>query len=267
MSTTPPRSSSALLHDALKGALGASTKLVVTDNRSTVLSHVRKAGQSTVRLHHMFLNADERIRADLVAYLTTKDTGAGKRLDGFIAAHNHLLRRATPAAVRENASQGRVFDLAPHFAALNHTYFSSGIQADLMWGRAGTFRGKRRRSIKLGSYDHRARCITMHPALDQDFVPALVVDRVLHHEMLHQLHPITRDASGRRVVHSKAFRRDEALFAGAHEADRWLAANMAKLLAYKGPREATSSSKRAPSQGAPRSPTRTKAPHPPEVWP
>jgi hypothetical protein len=73
----------------------------------------------------------------------------------------------------------------------------------------------------------------IHPVLDQPHVPGLIVARVVHHEMLHAKHGEQRDRGGRRVVHGRAFRADEARFDGAREADAWLEAHIDELLRFR----------------------------------
>ena len=131
------------------------------------------------------------------------------------------------------AAAGRTHDLGPIFLALNRAYFDGAIAADITWGRPGKKHGRSRRSITLGSFDERARRITIHPVLDEPSVPELCVARVVHHEMVHAKIPPEREG-GRRLVHGPRFRALEAKFVGATEADDWLDAHLDALLRYDG---------------------------------
>jgi hypothetical protein len=147
--------------------------------------------------------------------------------------HRYLLDRGAARPLRAGAWRGRHHDLLEHYDAINVRYFADRIVAEIGWSQAGPTTRRRRASITFGSYDHRARRIVVHPALDAAHVPAMVVARIVHHEMLHAKHGEQTTASGRRVVHSKAFRAEEATFHGALEADRWIDANLDALLRWR----------------------------------
>ena len=231
-STPPRRSKSKLLEDALVNEIGEPTQLILTDNRSLLLSTSRKKGALTARVHQMFLGGDASTFDAIARFLASGDPRAGKIIDAFVAQSGHLLDLHT-APLPKNAGKGRAHDLDEIFDDVNRAYFHSKMDAEITWGQAGTFAGRRRRSITLGSYDSRAHRITMHPALDHARVPKICVARVVHHEMLHIKHPTTVGKSGRRVVHSRAFRAEEATFLAAEEADAWIDANLESILRYR----------------------------------
>ncbi len=110
---------------------------------------------------------------------------------------------------------------------MNRTYFQDGIQARIGWGRMPPRR--RRKSIRLGVYDHQTREIRIHPALDRPEVPAFFVEFIVFHEMLHQLFPST-GRGGRRVHHPRAFRDREKAFPHYVAALRWERENLGVLL-------------------------------------
>jgi hypothetical protein len=207
-------------------------RVVIVDTRSVLLSQSVKDGVRTVRVHQMFLDADDAVRLAVGMYLSTGHRGAGEVIDAFTKRQTHLLEWAA-RPLKHNAGRGKAHDLDTMFAALNARYFADAIGAEVTWGQAGPTSRRRRRSITFGSYDHRARRITMHPVLDRVEVPALVVARVLHHEMLHEKHGEDHDAGGRRIVHSAAFRAEETTFDGADVADAWLDAHLDALLRWR----------------------------------
>ncbi len=221
-----------LLEDAVRARLGGHTRVVITDARTVLASQSVKSGVRTVRLHQMFLDAPERVRAALARFLEDGNRRAGKVVDAFIQEREHLLAlHADP--LPPDAHEGENHDLLEIFVELNARYFGSGIEAELTWGSTGSFRGTSRRSITLGSYDYRAKRITIHPVLDQPLVPRMCVARILHHEMCHARHPAEESPGGRRLVHTPAFRREEARFERAHEADAWLDGNLEAILRYR----------------------------------
>jgi len=234
----PPASApkSKLLHHALKAALGAHVELVINDNRTTLLSQSKKGPRHIIRVHQMFLSADASMFTDIARYLASGDKAAGLRIDRFIEVEGMHLLDHHVAELDEDAHVGQHHELRSVFDRLNGTYFGGSIRADITWGqRTRLPRGRvKRSSITLGTYDERARRITIHPVLDQRFVPPLCVARVVHHEMCHALHPAERGPGGRRLVHSPKFRAAEARFAGAEEADVWFDTHLAQLLRYRG---------------------------------
>jgi len=59
----------------------------------------------------------------------------------------------------------------------------------------------------------------MSVTLDDRAVPARVLDFVMYHELLHKKHG-SLIVNGRRLAHSLAFREEERLYAGYHDAER-----------------------------------------------
>ena len=218
------------LADALQGRLGAQVALSVTDNRQSLVSVKKVKGVYRLRVHHMFLRADAEVIGALADFARgRRPKGAGQLLDAWIAQHPHLIR-PNPAAGPEapRPPQGRFHDLQALFEELNARYFGGEIVARVGWSRRGR-QGGPRKSLKLGSYHHAARLIRLHPALDQAWVPQLMVEWVLYHEMLHQAVP-PRRSGGRTYYHTPEFRRREALFAQAEEARRWEERHLSRLL-------------------------------------
>jgi hypothetical protein len=218
------------LQRALEQRLGRHIRVVITDTKSTLLSQSQRHGQHVVRIHQMFLDGSDDIFADLARFLASSDKGAGLRLDAFIDEQEHLLHQHV-VELNPLAHVGRVHDLRIAMTTINRTYFDDAIVAEITWGQPG--KTKRRRSITLGTYDDRAKRITIHPALDQAFVPTLCVERIVHHEMLHAFHPPEQTYGGRRVVHTAAFRRAEAGFQSASVADQWFLQHLDRLLRFR----------------------------------
>lgn len=129
-------------------------------------------------------------------------------------------------------TKGIYHDLAYLYARLNAQYFGDRIRAEITWGKWGSAR-MAASSIRLGSYNFDKRLITIHPAMDQASVPRLCVERIIHHEMLHQKHPVRRGTGGRRLVHTPEFRESEKLFDGSLIADQWFEANLERILRYR----------------------------------
>lgn len=117
---------------------------------------------------------------------------------------------------------GERFDLNEIFRKLNSHYFQNRLdQPDLSWSQRPTFR-------RLGHHDAAHEAIIISRSLDRRGVPEYVVEYVLYHEMLHIKHPVTFK-NGRRYIHTRAFRDDEARFELYDEAENWIEKNAARL--------------------------------------
>lgn len=209
-------------------ALGPELKvhLSVHDNGSTMVSFRRQPPLLKVRVHHMFLDAPDQVVRAIADYAGRGVRKAGQVLDDYIASRQEriraLPRRPAPLQVR-----GRCFDLQALFDELNQRYFQGGIRARIGWGRQNGRR--RRKSIRLGVYDHKAREIRLHPALDRPDVPRFFVEYIVFHEMLHQLFPSDRH-TGRHVHHPRAFRDRERAFPRFEAALAWEKQHLHRLL-------------------------------------
>lgn len=207
--------------------LGVAVRLSVTDNRSTMVSFRRAPGHLRLRVHHMFLDAPEPVVQAIADYAGRGRRKAGPVLDDYIRAQQPRIRQERHAKESVLNPRGRWFDLRAVFNRLNEEHFQGGIQADIGWGRMP---GKRRRkSIRLGVYDHQTREIRIHPALDRPDVPMYFVEFIVFHEMLHQLFP-SSGTDGRRVHHPRAFRDREKAFPRYAEALTWEKQNLRVLL-------------------------------------
>lgn len=211
----------------LSADLGVPVRLSVTDNRSTMVSFRRGAAALSVRVHHMFLDAPDPVVRALADYAGRGTRGAGLVLDEYIRGMQPRIRQVRRAAEGLLEPRGRCFDLQDIFDRLNARFFQGGIQARIGWGRLPPRR--RRKSIRLGVYDHQTREIRLHPALDRPEVPLFFVEFIVFHEMLHQLFPSAGHGT-RRVHHPRAFRDRERAFPLYDAALRWERENLKVLL-------------------------------------
>lgn len=229
LESKPGGSKRRALHATLAKYCDLPLRLIVHDNRSTMISSAKQKGVLTLRMHHMFLEADETQLKAVALFVSRSDRRAKVIVDDYIERHSHLISRA-PKSPR--SGQGQHHDLESILADLNHQYFAGKVEAEICFGRAGRPQRQRRSSIKLGSYDDAARSITIHPALDQKSVPRVFVEYIVFHEMLHQvLPPVRRGAS--MSYHNAAFRRAERQFLGRREAESWYSSHQDLLLRYR----------------------------------
>jgi hypothetical protein len=207
--------------------LGVPVRLSVTDNRSTMVSFRRAPSSLRLRVHHMFLDAPQGVVRAIADYAGRGRRGAGPVLDDFIRGCQPKIRQVRSEKEGELQPLGDCFDLQEIFNRINEEHFQGGISAKIGWGRMP---GKRRRkSIRLGVYDHQTREIRIHPSLDRPEVPQFFVEFIVFHEMLHQLFP-SSNAAGRRVHHPRAFRDREKAFPLYASALRWEKQNLRVLL-------------------------------------
>lgn len=129
-------------------------------------------------------------------------------------------------------SKGIYFDLALIFQKLNQRFFDEKIHASLKWGQRRSKKVKNKSSIRLGSYHPETKTIVLNPCLDQAMVPTICVERILFHEMLHQHFPIKKGSKGNNLIHYEEFYDFEKKYPYLVEADRWLKANLNKLMLY-----------------------------------
>ena len=107
-------------------------------------------------------------------------------------------------------------------AEIHRTYFFKFPPLPVKWGQQIT--RKRRRSIRLGSYNHYTLEIRIHPLLNSPSIPAFFVQSIIHHEYLHHV---------LGANHNSRFHRAERQFRYYREAKEWIRRNLFLLLGMK----------------------------------
>lgn len=102
---------------------------------------------------------------------------------------------------------------------IHRTYFFKVPPLDVRWGQQ--ISRKRRRSIRLGSYNHVTSEIRIHPLLNTPQIPAYVIESVIHHEYLH--HVLGPN-------HNRRFHANERKFRYYRESQEWIRRNLFLLL-------------------------------------
>jgi len=210
--------------------VGRPVRLLVHDNRSTMVSFRREDDCLHLRVHHMFVGAGDDVVGAIAEYARTRSNAAGRVLDRFVRSNRTRIKPldVERARARPLRTAGRVYDLACIYDALNERYFGGELDARIGWGQGMARR--RRRSIRMGAYYHDTRTILIHPALDRPDVPRYFVELVVYHEMLHQAVPQERTPAGRRIIHSPEFRARETRFHDFRRARTWERRNLPHLL-------------------------------------
>lgn len=98
-------------------------------------------------------------------------------------------------------------------------YFPDCSELPIRWGQQIV--RKRRRSIRLGSYDHRNSEVRIHPSLDSPMVPRFFIQSIIYHEYLHH-------RLGPR--HNRRFQAQDRRYRFHRESKLWLKANLPVLL-------------------------------------
>lgn len=104
-------------------------------------------------------------------------------------------------------------------AEVHRMYFAKYPPLTVKWGQQIT--RKRRRSIRLGSYNHVTAEIRIHPLLNAPHIPAFFVQSVIHHEYLHHI---------LGANHNRRFHAHERRFLYYRESQEWIRRNLFLLL-------------------------------------
>jgi hypothetical protein len=104
-------------------------------------------------------------------------------------------------------------------AEIHRTYFFKYPPLPVRWGQQ--ISRKKRRSIRLGSYNHATAEVRIHPILSSPSVPAFFVQSVIYHEYLHHvLGP----------HHNRRFHQHERQYRYHRESQEWIRRNLWLLL-------------------------------------
>jgi hypothetical protein len=223
----------ALLERRLASLIGERVRLVVTDNRHTMISSRsvdsgRESATLRVRVHHMFLDASDATVRALARYLKRSDVGSDNHLDDYIESNRHRISRDDTPPQRLK-TRGQNHDLLEIYDELNARWFADKLRVRVTWARRAPQSRHRRRSVRLGTYVADDRLIRIHPVLDQPWVPRFFVAYVLFHEMLHAVVPAPVER-GRQCFHGPAFRQLERSYPDYARALAWERANLRRLL-------------------------------------
>jgi len=105
---------------------------------------------------------------------------------------------------------------------VHRTYFYKYPQLPVRWGQQIT--RKKRRSIRLGSYNHVTTEIRIHPLLMSPDIPAFFIQSVIHHEYLHHV---------LGASHNRRFHKEERRFRYYRESKEWIRRHLWLLLGTK----------------------------------
>jgi hypothetical protein len=219
-----------LIESKLRKLSDIPLSLTITDNTRSMITVRWRNGACIVRLHQMFLHAAEDVLRALAAFIRRPSVRHKSLLRAFIKTHKTKIRPAeTPVKPRSHRlhPEGRHVDLRGYFERLNEIYFGGRLGCAITWGTRK--RGRRPRTIRLGSFCPDKRIIRIHPVLDSPEVPAYVIEDVIYHEMLHHELGMVR-TNGRVLSHHRAFKVMEKAFPHSARARDWIQKNISWLL-------------------------------------
>ena len=204
------------LKQYLEACLNRPVSLILTKNSTSMLSARMHDGVLRVRLHRMFLNADNLVMNEIASYLKNR-RGAMPHFRSFIGDNREQLSLKPPKKVLVRTA-GRFHDLCGLYDEINREYFGGMINAVITWGTKSPRYAVRKRTV--GSYSERSNTIRINPVLDKKTVPRYYVALIVYHEMLHAAMG-TPLRGRRRSVHSGEFRKREKLFRDYEKAMAW----------------------------------------------
>lgn len=208
---------------SLQRALREPVELVVNDNTHVFLNGYFKKKRWVIRLHWMFLKAAGEMPKHIARYLLTRNKESSKIIDRYIEKHWHWVRHPLPSI----ETKGKYFDLQKVLARLNRRYLKGKVTAKIGWGPPNSRRAYEQ--MQMGSYSTSRNLITVHPHLDQKFVPKYVVEATVFHEMCHALVPV-REVKGRKQIHPLSFKKLEARYPNLKKAQAWEDEHFSRLL-------------------------------------
>ncbi len=204
--------------------------VVLTDCVDPMVSSRRIGSKLKIRIHRDFHDAPRDVLTAAARYLSGGGRTASKQLQEFLddLGEGSINESLDPeGATASHSARGQFFDLEDIRRDLNTRYLAGRFEGSIRWGRRPPAR--RRRSIRLGSYEFQGKLIRIHPALDRDFVPKYYVEWIVYHEMLHQIVPETVK-DGRTYFHGPGFKKLEKAFPSYRRAQEWQKKNLERLL-------------------------------------
>lgn len=199
------------LKTKLEQKIQSSVNLTITDNTHSMVCIKTGKNGYNIRLHHMFLQADEKVINDIVRYAVC---GRSRYIQKFIDEHSDCIGHSRKAGKMRIRHRGVVFNVKNIFHELNREYFNREVTSPITWGKRSS--RKSRSCIQFGSFDGLSDVIRINTKLDSPCVPEFFIRYIIYHEMLHAWFGKT---AGTR--HTPAFRNKEKEYREYHRAIAW----------------------------------------------
>lgn len=205
------------LLDRLNAVSRRRVTLRLTDNRVS-MAWIDFAGSGPIRvsLDEQYLWAPPVVIEALCAYVCTRRKNDWQVVADYARQIPERGKQVQPARLR---SHGKVYDLKAMRDDINREFFGGKVKCRIGWGRDGSPRRRKRRSIRFGSWHATTQTVRVHPALDAASVPREFVRYIVYHEMLHAVVP-TEKRNGRHYHHTTQFQSLERRFPNYPEMKR-----------------------------------------------
>ncbi|MFW6230613.1 MAG: SprT-like domain-containing protein [Nanoarchaeota archaeon] len=163
------------------------------------IKHYKQKDELIISLSKKWNAVSKDIKKGLIQELLWKLFGKGKHPQTLSMDLYHIyLRNTHLSAEKDNIDP----ELQKSFERVNERYFNGMIdQTNLVWGTQST--------RTLGRYEYGSDTIMISRIFED--APERLIDRVMHHEMLHKKHKYSTK-NGRSHHHTPAFRREERMF-------------------------------------------------------
>jgi hypothetical protein len=208
----------------LERRAGCNVDLTITDNYRSMVTVRRRRRVVDVRLHHMFLDAEEVVLDALGRYISTGEDGLDD-IRAYVEDNSHKINYRPRRTVLRPV--GRHYDLEEIRDEVIQRHFPEKDPPHITWGRRSP--GKNKSTIKFGSYDQGKRLIRIHPKLDAAWVPRYFIRFLIYHEILHREIPAKPGN-----VHSDEFIARMKKFPDYGRAVQWQEDNLHRFLENAG---------------------------------
>ena len=234
MTRRQPTPAEARLVGRVASVLPNAAEIRLNDNARQWVSlrRDRQTNRTKVSLHRALALAPPEVEAALLRFLQKGGQADRRLVQDFMACH--VAEAGIDAARRPRNDRleprGRHHDLQPMADRMNAAHFGGALEFEIGWGKL-VVAGRAQRSIRLGSCCVLHKQIRIHPALDDERVPAFFVEFIVHHELCHlAAPPVERGPGARRRVHHAEFERLERLHPRRDEALAWERAHIARFM-------------------------------------
>ncbi len=190
--------------------------LTLTDNSTSMISVREKPDSISVRIHRIFLKADNEVLNEIVSFIKKK-CGHTPAIKQFIRQNQSFPKERKPRTITINPN-GKFYNLTDIFNSLNSEYFNNSLSVLITWGKRSPRYAVKKRT--LGNYQKKTNTIRINPILDSRKAPRYVIEFIVYHEMLHAVID-TVLKNGRRSIHSKEFKNRERKYRNYHKAIEW----------------------------------------------
>ncbi len=195
----------------LEERLGRKANITFTNNRVSLISVYHKKDVLNIRLHKMFLHADEEVLQAITDFIKNRKSPNNIIRDFVKQCQCTYNSHNKPHTIKP---MGKHYNLEEIFDNLNNLYFNNMVDAKITWGK--NYKKIRVKKRILGSYDVKNNIIRINPILDSEKVPPFYIDFVVYHEMLHAFLK-----NKNRRWHCSEFKVLEKNYSSYEEAIKW----------------------------------------------